>query len=158
MYYRLSSKPWGRRQQQVMLVVLCILLFGNIFQAFAYRSVSMRDARMREALVIRVQSEISSARSTSRLLSRTGGSNTSTLLSKVRQHVYGVQQLNDLTASLYGATRTLIQEDLVNAALAAIHTCEGKLVSGMALDAPLSELWQQLDAMLAAAAQLPGAK
>jgi len=154
--YRSTLRAQGisRKTRDMMLILLGLLLVGNIVQFALGLSSTGRDAQLRNVLVSRVKSDVSNALNISSQLSRTGGSNTQRFLGEIRQYLYGATQLNEMTNSLYGNGQMLVPQTTIDNAIRAVDECESRRQEGLALDTPLTELWQLMNELAMAAEAL----
>ena len=144
----------GRRKNKhlirllsVIIFILVIALIGVGISFARIRSVS--DATS-EALTARALSESSEAQSAVYRLTQSSGTNTMTLLSTVRGHVYALQCINTIAANIYGAGTSLVDGSMVTACLNTITQCEARMQAGGVLTTSFTELRDQVDAIVAA--------
>ncbi len=149
--YRRQPEGVSRKTRDILILVICVLVVLNALQLFNYQTTMSRSVALRETLVARVRQDIVSARSIAPQLSRSGGSNTRRWLSQTRQYLYGITQLNELTETIFGGGQKLVPQSAVDAAIAAVDSCEALEQEGVAFDTPMNELWKQLDTLQAAA-------
>lgn len=143
--YSGRDKGISKRTRDWLVLIICALLLLNLLQFLNYQTTMSRSTVLRETLVSRVKEDIKDARGIAPQLSRTGGSSTMKWLGQTRQYLYGVTQVNELTAGLFGSGQTLVPQSAVDAAFSAIDECENQLMGGLTMDTPLKELWRQLD-------------
>lgn len=151
--YKQPDKGMSRRTRDLLILAICVLLVLNAVQFFMSQTSVSRDSVVRDAFVFRVRAEVESARSAASQLSRLGGSSTIHLLAVTRQHLYGITQMNDMTATLLGSRQELVPQNIVLAAIRSVDACESKNMEGLPSDEPLAELQAYL-ANLSAAAEL----
>lgn len=138
------EKGTSKKTRDILIIAVAVLLILNVAQFILYRSTATRDSILRDAIVSQAGSDINSAVSAASNVARTGGSNTQRLLSEIRQYLYSVTRLNQMTEMLFGGGQMVVPQDTVDAAVAALDACEAKQQAAAALDVPLSELWQTL--------------
>lgn len=151
--------PFGRRNdtlsrkaRDILILMVCVLALLNALQFILHRSTATNDSSLRAQYISQARSEIESARTAASQLLRTGGSNTLKLLAQTRQHVYAINQLNDLSNTLRGGR--LVAEDPLDLTFRALDACEERLLAGLAIDTPLADLHAQLEAIYTQIASL----
>ena len=139
----------GRRKNKhlirllsVIIFILVIALIGVGISFARIRSVS--DATS-EALMARALSESSEAQSAVYRLTQSSGTNTMTLLSTVRGHVYALQCINTIAANIYGAGTILVDSDLLSSCIAIIQQCETRMQAGSVLTDLHTQLRDEID-------------
>ncbi|MCL1796507.1 MAG: hypothetical protein FWG37_06415 [Clostridia bacterium] len=130
-----------------MAVIICALVLLNAVQFFMARTTVTRDSIVRDAFVTRARSELIAARQSASQVSRMGSSNTYRVLAITRQHLYGITQLNDMTANLLGTREDLLPQDVVNAAIRSVEACEARNLEGYNSDEQLTELQAHLSVL-----------
>ena len=120
----------GRRKNKHLIHLLFVIIF--ILAA---------------ALMARALSEANSAQSAVYRLTQSSGTNTMTLLSIVRSHIYALQSLNGVAASIYGPDVILVDGDLLTACIDTIAQCEARMQAGSVLTATFTTLREQVDAV-----------
>ena len=82
-------------------------------------------------------------------LTQSSGTNTMTLLSNVRSHIYALQCLNTLAANIYGAGTVIVDGSMLTACIATLDTAEQRLQAGNVLTGSMTELRDEVDAIVA---------
>ena len=139
--------------RDILIIIICLLVILNVVQFAVTRTSAIRDAELRNTLVELVRADIESARSVAAQLSRTGGTSSQRSLAETRQYLYGITQLNAMTSALYRGGQVAPQAT-VDKAMEAVDACEARRQEGLAMDTPLSELWQLLSEISEAVAKL----
>lgn len=134
------------RLLSVIIFILIIALIGVTISFSRIRSVS--DATS-EALMARALSESSEAQSAVYRLTQSSGTNTMTLLSTVRGHIYALQCINTIAANIYGAGTSLVDGTMITDSLNTITQCEARMQAGGVLTTQFTLLRDQVDAIVA---------
>lgn len=134
------------RLLSVIIFILIIALIGVTISFSRIRSVS--DATS-EALMARALSESSEAQSAVYRLTQSSGTNTMTLLSTVRGHIYALQCINTIAANIYGAGTSLVDGTMITDSLNTISQCEARMQAGGVLTTQFTLLRDQVDAIVA---------
>jgi len=145
--------PFGRNRtgvskktRDILLLAVALLLALNVLQLVLNHTGSASPVRTESVLTAQIHSDLDSARSIASQLVRTGGSNTTTHLSQVRQYLYGVSQAAELYEDLVGSCP--VSRDTVQSAMDAVSSCENLMLSGASIGTPLNQLWSHLDELL----------
>ena len=110
-----AGRKKSRQQIRLLCVIIFILALALIGVTVSYvRTLGISEATS-EALMSRVLSEASGAQSAVYRLTQSSGTNTMTLLSTVRSHIYAIQSINILTGNIYGPGTVLADADLLSA-------------------------------------------
>ncbi len=125
-----------------IIFLLLLLLAGVTFSYVRGRAVSEATS---EAIVARVLSEASEAQSAAYRLTQSSGTNTMTLLSNLRSHIYALECLNTLASGIYGAGTTLTDPELLNSCEAMLTECETRLQAGSVLTTQMNALKETVD-------------
>ncbi len=143
----------GKRKTRQRLRLLCfvifllvILLAGVTFSYVRGRAVNQATS---EAIVARVLSEAAEAQSAVYRLTQSSGTNTMTLLSTLRSHIYALECLNTLASGIYGAGTALTDPELLNTCQAMLTECESRLQAGSVLTTQMTELKDTVDQIVA---------
>ena len=131
----------GRRKAQktvrilsVVVFVLAIALIG-VTVSYLHASGVSRSTNEAQTAVYR--------------LTQSSGTNTMTLLSNVRSHIYALQCLNTLAANIYGAGTVIVDGSMLTACIATLDTAEQRLQAGNVLTGSMTELRDEVDAIVA---------
>ena len=102
-----------------------------------------------DALMARATNEANEAQTAVYRLTQSSGTNTMTLLSNVRSHIYALQCLNTLAANIYGAGTVIVDGSMLTACIATLDTAEQRLQAGNVLTGSMTELRDEVDAIVA---------
>ena len=151
--YSFQAQPNRRKSRQLiqlLSVIIFLLLVALIGVGFVYaRSARVGDATS-SALLARALSESTEAQSAIYRLTQSSGTNTMSLLSAVRSHIYALQCLNGVASNIYGPGAVLCDGELLTACLETISQCEVRMQAGSVLTDLTTQLRDQVDAVVAA--------
>ena len=126
----------GRRKAQktvrILSVVVFVLAIALIGVTVSYLHASGVSRSTSDALMARATNEANEAQTAVYRLTQSSGTNTMTLLSNVRSHIYALQCLNTLAANI-----------------ATLDTAEQRLQAGNVLTGSMTELRDEVDAIVA---------
>lgn len=145
-YNRTQNK--AKRLVPVVVIIGLILLAVLIMRSTGMSGMSNANFETQRNKTIR--SEMQAAKSNVNSLSRLGATTTSSVLSKVRQHIHGIEVINDLSVSMYGEVGRLYPSDVFQNIYSIIDVYESALVTGQKVNEPLNRLTEavnQLDAL-----------
>ena len=139
-----SSSQLRRRVQSIftmllLVAVIALAIFGG--NAMRYQSSA------HELFVQKIQTECGNALQLCNTLSRTAGSGSSSTLGKIRQHIYGMQTINDLNVGLEGASGWMVEESVFSNLYTLLDNYETKLVTGMTTGDSQTQLLQTLTSL-----------
>ena len=144
-----TGKRKNKRLIRLLLVVIFILVIALAAISFVYfRSLGESD-NTSEALIARAVSEAGHAQSAVYRLTQSSGTNTMTLLSTVRSHVYALQCLNTLASNIYGPGTIIADMQLLADSIAIITECEAKMQAGGVLTGSFATLRDNIDQLVA---------
>jgi len=138
---QMRGNTGGQRMKQQMgkvlmiLLVLAVVVMG-IIGGNALRFGGKEQTLYREHM----RSEASQAISQVNNLSRTGGSTTTNLLGKLRQHVYAIQTLQQIHVSLRGNSHQVVDVSLFDSIYSVIDIFDDKLQTGQQTKEPQTQL------------------
>lgn len=101
-----------RRQRGALLILVALLTVACVLFAIGTFRGNAGDARMQEQIRQRMLSNANSAVSGAERLSASITSNAALQLSYIRQYVYAMQQLNQVSVSLYGERGRYVEEEV----------------------------------------------
>lgn len=155
-FFRKDAYERGVKRKTFDIVVILAVVFGLLSSYLFVRLItsSTTDTHVRDVLVEEIRNEDYLAREAASQISRLGSSNTWNLLGQVRQHVYAMQEMNALSGALLDSRHPLLPADALSDALVELGNCEARLLLGQAIDAPLSNLWQNLNTVALAVIDL----
>ena len=143
--YRYSQQMRGNmggqqlRQQAgkvlLLLLVLAVIVLG-ILGGNAMRFEGKEQTLYRE----RMRNEAGQAISQVNNLSRTGGSTTTNLLGKLRQHVYAMQTMQQIHVALRGNSHQAVDASLFDTIYTVIDTFDARLQTGQQTKEPQTQL------------------
>ena len=143
----------GRRRQKQLTRLLLLLIFilaialGGV--TFSYLKTRNAAQATSQAILSRAVSEASEAQSAVYRLTQSSGTNTTTLLSTVRSHVYALECLNALAANIYGAGTSLTDGEQLASCIDIITQCEARFQAGSVLTDLYTTLRDQIDRIVA---------
>ena len=144
----------GKRRQKQIKRLLCVIIFILVI---ALAAVSVSYARSRsaagntsEAILSRVISEAANAQSTVYRLTQSSGTNTNTLLSTLRSHIYAMECMNALAANIYGPGTAIVDDELLTTCQQNITECETRLQAGSVITTQITTLKENVDLIVAA--------
>lgn len=144
-----AGRKKNKQQIRLLSIIIFILIIALIGVTVSFvRSLSVSRATS-EALTARVLSEASEAQTAVYRLTQSSGTNTMTLLSTVRSHIYAMQCLNTLAANIYGAGTSLVDGELLSRCIETITQCETRLQAGSVLTDTTTALRDQIDQIVA---------
>ena len=143
-----TGKRKSKRTIRLLLVVIFILTIALAGVSFVYfRSISESDVTS-EALMARAISEAGNAQSAVYRLTQSSGTNTMTLLSTVRSHIYALQCINTLASNIYGPGTIIADMQLLADSLNIITECEAKMQAGGVLTGSFALLRDNIDQLV----------
>jgi len=136
----------GRRKAQKTVRILSVVVF-----VLAIALIGVTVSYLHASGVSRTTSDALMARATNAVyrLTQSSGTNTMTLLSNVRSHIYALQCLNTLAANIYGAGTVIVDGSMLTACIATLDTAEQRLQAGNVLTGSMTELRDEVDAIVA---------
>ena len=144
-----AGRKKSRQQIRLLCVIIFILAIALIGVTVSYiRTLGVSEATS-EALMARVLSEASGAQGAVYRLTQSSGTNTMTLLSTVRSHIYAIQSINNIAANIYGAGTVLADGDLLSACIQTITDSEERMQAGSVLTTLQTQLRDQVDQVVA---------
>ena len=150
MYPFLSGDNRRRRDKRIihlLIVLVALLLAGVVGLSIVHFRGQGASRDIVDALSARAFSEADAAQSAVYRLTQSSGTNTMSLLSNIRSHIYALQCLNTLTASIYGADARLSDPALLETCTATLDLCELRLQAGNVLTTQFTDLRDQIDAV-----------
>ena len=141
----------GRRKAQktvrILSVVVFVLAIALIGVTVSYLHASGVSRSTSDALMARATNEANEAQTAVYRLTQSSGTNT--MLSNVRSHIYALQCLNTLAANIYGAGTVIVDGSMLTACIATLDTAEQRLQAGNVLTGSMTELRDEVDAIVA---------
>ena len=143
----------GRRKSQktirILSIVIFVLAIALIGVTVSYLRASGASRTTSDALMARATNEANEAQTAVYRLTQSSGTNTMTLLSNVRAHIYAMQCLNTLASNIYGAGTVIVDGSMLSACISTLDTAEQRLQAGNVLTSSMTELRDQIDAIVA---------
>ena len=102
-----------------------------------------------DALMARATNEANEAQTAVYRLTQSSGTNTMTLLSNVRAHIYAMQCLNTLASNIYGAGTVIVDGSMLSDCITTLDAAEQRLQAGSVLTGSMTELRDEVDAIVA---------
>ena len=149
--YSFQTGAGKRRQKQLirllllLLFILVIALGGVTYSYLKSRNVAQSTS---QSILARAVSEASEAQTAVYRLTQSSGTNTSSLLSTVRSHIYALECLNALAANIYGAGTVLTDPELLSACQSTLTECETRLQTGNVITTQTTRLRDQIDQLV----------
>ncbi len=122
-------------QAALVILVIAVVVLGIVAQnalGFVGREQTQYSERMR--------SEVAQAITQVNSLSRTGGSTTTNMLGKIRQHVYAMEVIQNIHVALRGTSARLVEESAFKEIYTVIDVFDDKLQTGQQTKEPQSQL------------------
>ena len=143
----------GKRKQKQLIRLLLLIIFILIIAlgavGYSYlRARSVGDTTS-SAIFARAISEALEAQTAVYRLTQSSGTNTSTLLSTLRSHVYALECLNMLSANIYGAGTSLADAQILTACEELLTECESRLQAGSVITTQTTALRDYVDQLVA---------
>ena len=139
----------GRKKNKQLVRLLYVIIFILII---ALTGVSVSYVRAQhvgevttDALKARVISEATEAQSAVYRLTQSSGTNTMSLLSTVRSHIYALQSINAIAGNIYGAGTTLVDSTQLATCISIIQQCETRMQAGSVLTDLHTQLRDEID-------------
>ena len=144
-----AGRKKNKRLNRLLYIVILILVIALIGVTFAYfRSTGISEATS-SALLSRAISEATQAQSAVYRLTQSSGTNTMTLLSTVRSHVYALQSIHSIAANIYGVGTSLADGELLASCIDIVTQCETRMQAGSVLTDLFTQLRDQVDLIVA---------
>lgn len=144
-----AGRKKNKQLVRLLYLVIFVLIVALIGVTFAYlKNLGVSEATS-EALLARALSESSEAQSAVYRLTQSSGTNTMTLLSSVRSHIYALQSINAIAANIYGAGVSVTDGDMLASCMNTIAQCETRMQAGSVLTDLYTSLRDQIDQIVA---------
>ena len=144
-----SGRRKNKQLVRLLYIIIFILIIALVGVTFAYVKAARVSEATSEALIARAVSEAGSAQNAVYRLTQSSGTNTASLLATVRGHIYTLQSLNTLTASIYGAGTLVADADLLTSCVSTLDQCDTRLQAGSVLTDLTTQLRDQIDELVA---------
>ena len=138
------------RTQRRLLSILCLILTAAVILLGVMAVRSGTFQKDYDSLIEkRFLNEAMQALNQYNSLSRTGGSSTSSVLAKIRQHVYALKALEEMNATLNGSDDRRVEEVFFTDVFSVLDSFEVKLQTGQASTQQQATLLEQLNYLVA---------
>ena len=137
-YPRQGYVSRSSRLKPILMIVLVLLAAFLIFKAAGVGGIN--EGNFEAQRNSRLRSEVQSAVNSVNSLSRLGASSTSSVLGKIRQHVHGMEVINDLNVGMYGEVGRLYPQSVFDNIYSIIDTYDARLTSGQKVNDTLTSL------------------
>lgn len=136
-----------RRRMSILLVLTLVLAIACISLSIAYAKAASANANTSAILVAKAQNEISNAKTRAYQLTQTSSSTVSAMIAQVRQHIYALHQINELTTGIFGGSQVFIDETLLSTCDTYLNECDTKIQGGYVLSDTFVLLRDTIDAL-----------
>lgn len=130
------------RVKNIVILLLVAVVAGLCVYSFPRIS---SGNELRTLYIQKMQSECDEAIRQTNVLSRNAGADTAANLARIRSNVYSIEQINTLSASLPGETKTLIDGSVLVSLRSDIDTFLSVLATGMDTGEYVTNLQTTLD-------------
>ena len=139
-----SSKRKSQKTIRILSIVIFVLAVALIGLTVSYLRASSASRTTSDALMARATNEANEAQT-----AQSSGTNTMTLLSNVRAHIYAMQCLNTLASNIYGAGTVIVDGSMLSDCITTLDAAEQRLQAGSVLTGSMTELRDEVDAIVA---------
>ena len=140
-----SSKRKSQKTIRILSIVIFVLAVALIGLTVSYLHASSASRTTSDALMARANE----AQTAVYRLTQSSGTNTMTLLSNVRAHIYAMQCLNTLASNIYGAGTVIVDGSMLSDCITTLDAAEQRLQAGSVLTGSMTELRDEVDAIVA---------
>lgn len=144
-----AGRKKSKQLVRLLSVIIFILIIALIGLGVSYARIAGVSEATSSALLARAISEATEAQSAVYRLTQSSGTNTTTLLSSVRGHVYAIQAINTIAANIYGAGTYLVEGSMLTACLDTVSQCEARMQAGSVVTDTFTILRDQVDLVVA---------
>lgn len=144
-----ANKRKSRQTIRLLSIAIFVLVVALAGVVYSYMQVRDLSSTTSASILARATSEASEAQSAVYRLTQSSGTNTMTLLSTVRSHIYALQCLNTLVSNIYGAGIFVVDGEALAACLDTITQCEQRIQAGSVLTDLYTQLRDEVDAVVA---------
>lgn len=135
----------SNRYKPILIIILILIAAFLIFKAAGVGGIN--EGNFETVRNNQLRSEVKNAVDSVNSLSRLGASTTSGMLGRVRQHVHGVEILNELNVGMYGEIGRLYSQSVFDNIYSIIEDYEVKLSSGQKVSDTLMILSEAVNAL-----------
>ena len=140
-----AGRKKNKQLVRLLYVIIFILIIALAGVSVSYMRTQSVGKATSDALKARVVSEATEAQSAVYRLTQSSGTNTMTLLSTVRSHIYALQSINAIAGNIYGAGTTLVDSTQLATCISIIQQCETRMQAGSVLTDLHTDLRDQID-------------
>ena len=134
--YNVTSR--SDRLKPILVIILVLLAAFLIFKATGVGGIN--EGNFEAQRNSKLRSEVQAAQNCVNSLSRLGASSTSSMLGRIRQHVHGMEVINDLNVGMYGEVGRLYPQMVFDNVYSIIEEYDAKLTSGQKVSDTLTSL------------------
>ena len=143
-----AGKKKHKQLIRLLYVIIFVLVIALCAVSYVYAQSRSQSDITGEALMARAISEAGNAQAAVYRLTQSSGTNTMTLLSTVRSHVYALQCINTLAANIYGPGTALADVNLLAECITIITDAEVRLQAGGVLTDLFTSLRDNIDELV----------
>jgi len=140
-----AGRKKSRQLVRLLYVIIFVLIIALAGVSVSYLRTQGVSEATSDALKARVVSEATEAQTAVYRLTQSSGTNTMSLLSTVRSHVYALQSINAIAGNIYGAGTVLVDGELLASSISIIQQCETRMQAGSVLTDLFTDLRDQID-------------
>ncbi|MBR6571226.1 MAG: hypothetical protein IKK75_12320 [Clostridia bacterium] len=140
-----SSVSTASRLRPVILIVLVLAAAFGIFKLAGVGGINEGNFEAQRNSELRGEMQLAVSNVNS--LSRLGSSSTSSMLGRIRQHVHGVEVINELNVGMYGEVGRLYPQSMFDDIYTIIEEYEARLSSGQKVSETLNALSEAVNAL-----------
>ena len=144
-----SSKRKSQKTIRILSIVIFVLAVALIGLTVSYLRASSASRTTSDALMARATNEANEAQTAVYRLTQSSGTKTMTLLSNVHAHIYAMQCLNTLASNIYGAGTVIVDGSMLSDCITTLDAAEQRLQAGSVLTGSMTELRDEVDAIVA---------
>ncbi len=137
-YSHRSYTSRSNRMKPILIILLVLVAAFLIFKAAGVGGIN--EGNFEAQRNSKLRSEAQSAVNNVNSLSRLGATSTSSTLGRIRQHIHGIEVINDLNVGMYGEVGRLYQQSVFDNLYSIIDTYDAKLTSGQKVNDSLTAL------------------
>ena len=134
--YNVTSR--SDRLKPILVIILVLLAAFLIFKATGVGGIN--EGNFEAQRNSKLRSEVQAAQNCVNSLSRLGARSTSSMLGRIRQHVHGMEVINDLNVGMYGEVGRLYPQIVFDYVYSIIEEYDAKLTSGQKVSDTLTSL------------------
>ncbi|MFR2150240.1 MAG: hypothetical protein ACLS7Z_06775 [Christensenellales bacterium] len=143
-----SSKRKSQKTIRILSIVIFVLAVALIGLTVSYLRASSASRTTSDALMARATNEANEAQTAVYRLTQSSGTNTMTLLSNVRAHIYAMHA-SIRWLQYYGAGTVIVDGSMLSDCITTLDAAEQRLQAGSVLTGSMTELRDEVDAIVA---------